>query len=139
MNFTVVEPEVAGGWGPNTAADVSVHPPRVTRLHYELEEWLGDDILESFPCFIVSDRLARELMRSALSGFALAAVEVSTSPVFEELYPNRELPTFHWLKVSGQAALDDFGLAADYRLVASQPAVEILSGFNIGHARLEPL
>jgi len=82
VSFTVLEPEVAGGWGAHTIADVSVRPPRVARFHYEFDGWRGDDLLASFPCFVVSDRLARELKRSSRTGFAPDELEVSTTPEY---------------------------------------------------------
>lgn len=134
MSFIILEPEVAGEWGPHTIADVSVHPPRVERLHYEFHGWLWDDLLESFPCFIVTDRLASELRQSGLTGFVLDDVEVSIASEFVELYPDVELPVFRWLRVSGRAGLDDFGIGSDHRLVASSDAMNLLQRFRIDHA-----
>ena len=57
--FHTLEPEVAGGFGEQTILDNSTHPPDVKWLHYVLDGWLGDDILESFPCYIVTERLRR--------------------------------------------------------------------------------
>lgn len=138
MGFTVLEPEVPGGWGARIAADVSTHPPHVQRLHVELDGWLGDDLLESFPCFIVTDRLARVLEQSKLTGFALDAVEITRSPEFDELHPGAVLPAFRWLRISGRAGVDDFGLAADLRLVASPAAISLLRPFAIAHADQSP-
>ena len=134
MGFTILEPEVAGGWGDETVADTSVHPPIVTRLHYEFEDWLGDELLESFPCFIVSERVASALEASGLTGFALDEVKISTSPEFEDLHPDASIPRFRWLKVSGQPGVDDFGLAADFRLVVSAKGLGLLSRFALNHA-----
>ena len=77
--------------------------------------WLGDDLLESFPCFILTERLANELERK-VTGFSLDDVTVSTSDQFEDLYPGRVLPAFCWLKVSGQPLIDDFYLGPDHVL-----------------------
>ena len=69
--YYFIEPEVAGGWGGNTIADTSVHPPKISKLHYQFDGWLGDDLLESFPCFIVSESLKHEsevLLRGIRSG-----------------------------------------------------------------------
>lgn len=38
----------------STIMEATVHPPRVERLHYEFEDWLGDDLVESFPSFLVA-------------------------------------------------------------------------------------
>ena len=35
MKYFYIQPEVAGGLGKNTVMDRSVHPPIVSRLHYE--------------------------------------------------------------------------------------------------------
>src|SRR5436190_24088139 len=103
MRFFVLEPEIAGGWGERTDADTSAFPPTVTALHYRFDGWLGDELLEAFPCFIVTERLAARLRRSGMSGFRLQAVEVSTSAEFDELYPCWEPPVLKWLRPVGTA------------------------------------
>ena len=113
--------------------DVSSHPPTVTRLHYQFDGWLGDDLLEAFPCFIVTERLADALSKSMLTGWSLGPVEISTSAEFEELYPDRELPRFVWLRVQGSPD-SDFALTADNRLAVSDRALEMLRRFRIENA-----
>jgi hypothetical protein len=114
--------------------DSSVHPPKVTHLHHRFEGWLGDDLLETFPCFLVSSALARALEEARLVGFSLDKVEVSVSPEFLELSPGRTLPEFRWLKISGKGPNDDFGLTQDFRLEVSGWALDVLKKFNIAHA-----
>jgi hypothetical protein len=138
MTYTVVQPEVAGGWGPRTVVDRSVHPPLVSRLHYEFDGWLGDEILESFPCFIVSAALAADLRRHHLTGHSLGSVEISTSSQFEELHPNTTLPPFEWLRVNGHAGKDDFGLDTVSRLIVSPQALSLLVQHELRHAILSP-
>ena len=58
MRYFILEPEIAGGWGERTVADTGIFPPTVTALHYRFDGWRGDELLESFPCFIVTDRFA---------------------------------------------------------------------------------
>ena len=138
MSFIVLGPEVAGGHGPKTLADRTVHPPRVARLHYELAGWLGDDLLESFPCFVVTARLADRLASVRLSGFRLDDVLITTSDEFKELYPARSLPDFRWLKITGRPGVDDFGLTPDQRLVVSDAALAVLGTLQITHAEQSP-
>lgn len=138
MSHIVLEPEVAGGWGSETIADTSRHPPVVSRLHYEFEGWLGDDLLESFPCFIVTERLAVALERAGLTGFVLDDVTTTRSPEFEELYPDTQLPSFRWLRVTAHAGTADFGIGPDYRLVVSTGALTILERFELKQAGREP-
>ena len=111
-DYHTVEPEVAGGWGANTAftrmpgQSVVVH-----KLHYEFEGWLGDDLIESTPCYIVSEGMAEQLRKAGLTGFVLDDVEITTSENFRETYAGRELPKFLWLKVGGVPGQDDLGIA----------------------------
>lgn len=135
--YFVVEPEVGGGLGNNSVVDSSVHPPRVSKLHYHFDGWLGDDVLESFPCYLVTRALAVEMEEEELGGFHLDQAEVSKSDQFEDLYPGLELPEFCWLKVTGKAGRDDFGISDDHRLVVSNRALAVLRRRKIEHADIE--
>ncbi|WP_218572243.1 hypothetical protein [Pseudomonas sp. MN1F] len=86
MHF-YAEPEVAGGLGDWTVLDASVHPPIVRSLQYEFDDWRGDQFLESFPCFIVTEVIAAAIKEAGLSGCSFGHVDVKKSDVFEELNP----------------------------------------------------
>lgn len=138
MRYFFFEPEAAGALGENTVIDASVHPPRVDKLHFEFSGWLGDAILETFPCVIATQSAAEALERRGVTGIQLAEVEVSVSAGFREMYPAREIPRFRWLKVQGEAGNHDFGIAADLRVVVSEQALDVLRPFGIKHALTEP-
>jgi hypothetical protein len=132
MKFFGVEPEIAGGWGENTVYTRSVGKRAVVhKLHCEFDEWLGDQLVESGACFIVTARLARDIERARLTGATFGAVEVTTSELFNELYPNRPLPRFVWLQIAGRARRDDFGVAANLMLVVSERAHEVLNRIGV--------
>jgi hypothetical protein len=135
--YFYIEPEVSGGLGGNTVADTTVHPPVVSKLNYLFDGWLGDDLLELFPCYVVSERLKSEIMNSELLGFEIDGLEVTKSDQFDELYPGKELPEFYWLKITGQAGKDDFGIASDHRLVVSDKALDALRRCSLEQADLE--
>ena len=80
--FFFIEPEVAGGLGEHTVMNRSTHPPKVSRLHYEFEGWLGNHLLERFPCYIATKELADKISNIGLTGFELGPVEVTTSTLF---------------------------------------------------------
>ena len=129
----ILEPEVAGGWGDETEADTSCHPPKVRKLSYEFEGWLGDELLESFPCFIISQNLANLIKNSCLTGYTLEAVKIIKSDNFLELHPDVELPHFHWFQVNGEVGLNDFAINNKHLLQVSEAAFNVLSQSNIGH------
>ncbi len=84
MRFYILDPEVAGELGRDTIMDTSVHPPTVSNLQYELDTWLGDDVIQSFPCYLVTNRLKRKLESSSFTGATFAPVEFSVSSDFKK-------------------------------------------------------
>lgn len=132
--YYIVEPEVAGGWGSNTVADTTTRPPIVSRLHYQFDGWLGDEILESFPCFIVSESLKNDLASSDLTGFEFDDVEISKSNEFLTDDDMRDLPKFYWLKVLNQTLAADFIIAPDRRLMVSDTALAVMGKHRMSHA-----
>lgn len=135
MEYYQLEPEVAGGWGGLTEADTSVHPPVVHALHYEFQGWLGDELVESFPCFLVSARVGGALRDAGLSGFFLAEAEISVSEEFRGLQGDLVLPHFLWLRVVGQAGEADFGLSKSH-LIVSERALAALRRFSLSNAEV---
>jgi hypothetical protein len=63
----VLEPLGAGQLGGGTLLDVSAHPPLVSRVQYVLDAPTSDDLIESFPVFLVSEALGSALMETARS------------------------------------------------------------------------
>ena len=127
---------MAGQLGENTVLDSTFHPPIITRLHYEFDGWLGDDILESFPCFICSQRLTDHLKNSNLTGFVFKNCEVTKSDQFFDLYPRVSLPVFYWFIVGNDRG-NDFFLLPDASLVVSEDALEALKKFQILHCDIK--
>jgi len=137
VEYWILEPEVAGGLGEGTLMDRRTHPPTVSRLHYAFQSWLGDALLTTFPCYIVTERVRQALARRAATGCAFDEVQVTTEYPFDELHPGRRLPPFTWLKITGRAGVDDFGLSADHRLVVSSRALGCLREFQLAHCQIE--
>ena len=135
--FKTIEPEVAGGFGEDTKLDNTVHPPIVYQLHYEFQGWLLNDILETFPCFIVTENLKKAILEAALTGVDFDYVKVSASYEFKQLYPEAVLPTFNWMKIFGKAGQNDFGISDKLLLIISEKAYNLLSLFNISAADVQ--
>lgn len=137
MRFYKLDPEVAGGWGPNTeftrtpGQRVIVH-----KLHYQFDGWLGDELLESSPCYIVTERLADAIRGQNLSGYELKPAEISASAQFRESYPDKQLPQFVWLGIIGKAGVEDFGVDVDGRLVVSERAFGTLKATQLNNCEV---
>lgn len=60
-NYKILQPEIIVGIGDNTLF-LEKDPPfrTIKRLHIELENWLGDDLKECFPCYIITENLKKD-------------------------------------------------------------------------------
>ncbi len=137
MKYYILEPEVAGSLGKGTVMNRKVHPPDVKKLDYEFEGWLGDVLLESFPCFIATIAAVTELRQLSATGVQFDDVRVSKSAKFQEMYQHRALPEFKWLKVLGRPGIDDFGLGRDFRLVVSDRVLNALKPLGLSNAVIQ--
>lgn len=136
MSFHVLSPEVAGGLGERSQLDTTVHPPRVYRLHYEVQGWSGDELLESFPCYLVSPALAAQLSSADLTGAQFADVEVTISSGAED-WVDPAVLQFRWLQVSGTPGNDDLGVDETARLIVSDQALDAMRRHSLDKCLVE--
>lgn len=137
-SFWLVDPEVAGQIGAGSQLDTSVHPPKVDYLVYAVENWSGDDIVQTFPCTLVTPRLAKALESAGLSGARAINTGVRVVCDSDSKIPRGEKPDFWRLNVTGSLGQDDFALTSDARLVVSGRALEFLRGFSCAGSVIEP-
>lgn len=141
MAFFFLKPEVAGNFGSNTIfVDRKARPPLVKKLHYEFNVWMGDPIVETVCCYIVTETMRNVLVAMKATGASFEDVEVSTVYPFEEVCKGRTLPSFYWLKVSGVAGVDDFGYSSHGAyLVVSERILDALIESGMSHCDLVEL
>jgi len=85
--FHFIEPEVIVGIGENTILDNNYNPPKVDQLDLEIEDWLGNDLMESYPCFIITESLKEGLEKSKFTGYdSIEEIEVKKAEYFENNY-----------------------------------------------------
>jgi hypothetical protein len=109
-----LQPHVAGELGPETDFDPSTHPPVVKNVVYVLDFPEPDDLIESFPVFLVAEALCERL--GGLSGFELEPATV--------VFDGGSRP-FRRLVVTGTAA-DDAWIDEDLMLCVSAEMLEAL-------------
>lgn len=152
MKLYMLEPEVAGEIGENTVYDnfddvrYRGAYPQISHLHFIFSGWLGDDIIESTPCFIVTDELKSRIEKSELDGCQFEDVEVSLSGEFMEMYPNRSIPKLKRLIPNGSVIVEgetystwsgqDFNLSNKSYLIVSENALDVLKEGNIDNCDL---
>jgi len=155
MKLFFIEPEVAGGHGEHTiygtGEDIVKEgiSGKVKFLHYEFEGWLGDDLLESTPAFIVSSLLETVLQKSDIKDYKLEPCLITTSDVFKEMYPNKEIPPFSRFIPLGKIEVEGehftnwsghhFCLSSKGELVVTQEALELLKTVSINNCYVTSL
>jgi len=150
-------PEVGGGKGPSTiitnhndikAGKALFHD--VSRLEYRFDGWLGDELMETFPCFIVTESLAETLSSSSLTGLSFDDVLITKSPLFDEVHPGLELPSFRWLRPIGRVEIENGDTAMNWSghdvclsqrasLVVTLNCFHLLKNHIIKHCRVHRL
>ncbi|MFC3896046.1 hypothetical protein ACFOWZ_31610 [Lentzea rhizosphaerae] len=129
MTYFKIEPEVAGGWGDEFEIDRTTGT--VTRVHYEVADWLGDCVVTSHPVYLVLRDTGRRLTEAGFTGFALDEALVTADEQFHIFNPDGVLPDLVWLKVHGEPGVDDLGLD-EGDLVVSEPVMDVIraDGFS---------
>lgn len=139
MKFYKVEPNVAGSFGDNSVIDFSVYPAHCEHFHHVFEWVPLDDLMEVYPCYVVTQRLRNALDGMAVTGCHFADLEVSIGDQFEYLYkdelaagktPEDLLPVIFWLQVFGVPAVDDFG-RGNLGLIISERVLQALLIFGL--------
>lgn len=120
-----LDPQVAGELGAGTSLDTSTHPPVVHRVEFVLDLPQADDLIQSFPVFLVSEDLGTRLKSARLTGFALRSARVSVSADYSAIYGDAPHPHYLWLKVDGRPSSSDVWLDSEFRLCASDRAFRI--------------
>lgn len=102
-HYHALQSDVPDENGEHMQLDTSVHPPRIIHLHLALDNWDGDEIIESFPVYVVTDRLGKALSNAGLSSFTLRNAEIALAPEEQAVLDRHgisELPNFQWLDVT---------------------------------------
>lgn len=124
--FYILEPNVPGGFGSPTVGDFDVQPPLIQSLHLEIDDSEVDEIIQCFPCYLISSRLADSFAQSALTGYSLDSAIVEASEQLHDEAPNHKLPSFCWLKLHGIAGQHDLALSKSHLLVVSQKGLDLI-------------
>jgi hypothetical protein len=152
----LLEPEVAGELGPQTVfgpAGIRGHRA-VVDLHYEFHSWLGDDLIESHPCQIVSVKLMRRIEEAHLTGAAFDSLVVTTSEDWKQLADLGRrmpaLPDFVWVRPQGRVIVDgpsscrdwsghEISHSQDSQLVVTARALGTLRAGGLAHCDIHEL
>ncbi|MDG0814212.1 hypothetical protein [Cohnella rhizosphaerae] len=142
MNLFLLEPEVSGGHGEYTVykREIGVKPlDSVDFLHYQFDGWLGDHLIESTPCFIITQELDEIFKQLNIRDYLVQECLVTKSNQFEELYGDKSLPNFFRMIPKGKVNIignsydgwsgHHFCLTEKAYLVVTEEVVKILEKY----------
>lgn len=139
--YKKIQPEVIVGLG-NDIEFLEQKPPfkTVINLHIDLEDWLGDDLMECNSCYIITEQLKNELDNTEYTGFEFDDIEITLGEYFKENYNlKKDLPNFYWLKVIGKKDVDDLYIGEDSMLYVSNVFLDFLiKKFSVNYLEIEP-
>lgn len=139
MRYYHVEPEVPGHKGDNSVIDRPVHPVIISKLEYVFDAMPEDVLITSSPVYLLQRDAKADLEAIQPSGVEFDKVRIRKSAEFRYFYPRRKLPEFVWLKITGKAGHDDFGMAEERRVrfIVSEKVLKLLVNLGISHATIE--
>lgn len=146
MQYYLLEPEVAGGIGDMseiTYKDGMID--EVKFLHYEFDGWLGDELLTTTPCFIVTESLMGDIISSGLEGAEFKTIHMSLSEEFLDLYGKMEIPKFVEIKCKFVYEENMDNLTSDFYInkckdiIVSEKALNILRNHKLDFCKVKKL
>ena len=141
MEYKRIEPDVLVGMGDKTIF-AEKKPPFLTvaKLHIQLEHWFGDDLMECYPCYIVTARLKEDLEeKKHFTGFEFDDVKVTKDTYFDDNYDlDIPVPKLYWLKVIGEEDKDDLYVSDCELFISDKMLAYLKKNFAINYLEVEP-
>jgi hypothetical protein len=139
--YKVIQPEVIVGLGIDTEFVEKIAPfKRVKQLHLQIEDWLGDDLMECHPCYIITENLKNALQKTNFSGFSVEQLKMTKSEYFSDNHHiEKTLPLFYWLKINGHVDADDIYVGEGGALYCAEPFIDYLKqNFTLNYLEISP-
>ena len=134
-----LDPHVAGELGEKTELDPSVHPPIVTAVEYVLDAPDADDLIESFPVFLVSAALATRLDTAGLTGFVLRDASVRPSDEYLARYGDVPHGEYRRMQLHADNPTADAWLDGEQRLCVSDRMMAVIRSHRLARCDVEPI
>jgi len=134
-----LDPEVAGELGEGTVLDSSTHPPALSHLDFTLDYPDADELIQSFPVFLISERLGSRLQAAGLTGFTLTGARVRPSDNYLAVHGDAPHPHYLWMQVAGVAGEADCWLDDSLMVCVSDRMMTILEAVGLSDCSVEKL
>jgi hypothetical protein len=133
----ILEPLVAGELGAETVLDPGTHPPLVRSVEFMLDSPTEEDLVESFPVFLVSEELGDSLTAAGLVGFHLDHAGVHPSTEYVAAYGDVPHKAYRWLRLIWSSPSDCW-LDEEYRLCVSDRMYSVIARHRMEGCQVTP-
>ncbi len=133
----ILEPLVAGELGEETVLDAGTHPPLVRSVEFVLDSPTEEDLVESFPVFLVSEQLGASLTAAGLVGFTLDDANVHPSTQYVAVYGDLPHKAYRWLRLISSSPSDCW-LDEGYRLCVSDRMYSVIARHKMEGCEVTP-
>ena len=122
-----IDPQVAGELGDGTVLDSTVHPPSVSQVEFILDYPETDDIVQSFPVYLVTSQLAARIEQAEMVGIVLADAIVRPSEEYVAAFGDAPHRSYRWLQPVIVDAADAW-IDSSLQLCVSDRMMSVLEG-----------
>ena len=144
MSYYLLRPEVAGELGENSKVVYEGGRMKaVLHLEYVFTGWLGDELLTTHPCFIVTESLQRDIVSNNLKGVRFREIKMSFSEEFFETCKDTEFPCFVELicessyEENAHCLQNDFYYNRYKELIVSEKTLEVINRHKVDMCNIE--
>lgn len=146
MKFYKLEPEVAGEIGENSKIEYEDGKiKKIIFLEYLFSDWLGDELISTHPCHIVTDNLKKDINSNDLTGVQFQEIKKSFSDEFVELNDLSDIPEFvqivcdSFYEDKKDDELQDFYVNRYKELIVSENALKVIKRHTLNNCLIEEI
>lgn len=140
MNYFKLEPEIAGAIGDNSKIEYENGKIKeVLFLEFCFMDWLGDELLSTHPCYIITESVKNDIILNQLQGVQFQEILISFSDEFCELNETGRVPKFiriicnNDFEKKDNDSLQDFYLNKYKELIVSEKALKIFQNHTLAN------
>lgn len=144
MNYYLLNPEVAGELGNGSKVIYECgNIKEVIFLEYNFMGWQGDELLTTYPCFIVTESLQNDIILNGLTGVKFNNIAMTFSDEFYDLCKDVKVPKFvqiicnNLYECNVENLLYDFYFNKYDDIIVSEKALNVLKQHKIDMCDIE--
>jgi hypothetical protein len=111
----------------------------VSQVDYVIDGPDADELIQSFPVFLVSTDLGSRLKDAGLSGFELTGARIRPSDNYQAIYGNEPHLQYLWMQVTGAAGESDCWLDESFQICVSDRMMTVIQTAKLADCHVEPL